>query len=240
MRQPAEERRRIGLVVDDNPALIKFIVMALEDQLVLRSARCVAEARRVLGEVTPDLLILDVRLGKEDGLDFLAQFRQESLAPVLLITGNGSEAVAAQALELRANAYLAKPFSVDTLRAKIAALLAEGPRPEHLAERARALIERRFAEPLSAPEIAERLGVKPRRLLEVFEARFGQTPMQYLREVRLRRAQDLLVATALPVAEIAGQVGFQHASYLDRTFKREFHATPVEFRRSHAPALSVA
>jgi YesN/AraC family two-component response regulator len=235
MRERSENRRRIGVVVDDDPALLKFIVMALTDQLTLRGARSVAEAREVLREITADLLILDIQLGKEDGLEFLAKIRQESLVPVLLITGHGSEAVAAKSLELRANAYLAKPFTVAALREKVSAILAEGPRPEHLAERARALIDTLVSAPIAAADIADRLAVKPRRLLEVFQARFGRTPMQYLREVRLRRAQNLLVGTHLAVAEIAAQVGFQRASYFDLTFKREFGVTPVEFRRMHVP-----
>jgi len=239
VRRPKTARRHSGrsiiLVVEDEAGIRQPIISALQAEYAVHGAGSAAEARAVLSGLAPDLLVLDIHLVDGSGLDLLAELRQRSTAAVLLMTGHRSETVAARAVELRANAYLAKPFSLEALRAKVAALLAEGPRVEHLAERARGLLEAALAESLTAGDIAARLGVKPRRLLAVFRARFAQTPVQYLRRVRLQRARALLVATELPVADIAARVGFQYASYFNRSFRREFGVTPVEFRRHHIP-----
>lgn len=234
MSEPARPQPRYNiLIVDDEPVVLKITATALQGQYVVYTARNQAEARAVLADFEPHLLILDVRLGVENGLQILAEFRQRSLAPVLVVTGHGSEAVAADALQLRANAYLPKPFSIDELRTQVAALLAQGPRPEHLAERARALMDMMLRQPLSTTVLAERLGTDPRQLVRVFRERFGRTPMEYLRQARLQRAQELLLTTRESIEAIGSEVGFSYANYFARAFRREFGVSPVAFRRAY-------
>jgi two-component system, response regulator YesN len=234
---PGRERRwaRI-LIVDDDIRVLETMVRALDDRYTVAGVGTAVAARAHLQGKAPNLLILDVRLGEEDGLTLLAEFRRRSVAPVLLVTGHGSEEVLARALELRANAYLAKPFGAPTLRARVEHLLAEGARPEHLAERARAHIETLVEVPVSAADIAAHLDVAPDRLLAVFRERFGRTPIAYLREVRLRCAKELLLTTDLPIAAVAVRAGFRDAQYLDRVFGRRFGMTPQAFRRAHLPS----
>ncbi len=221
------------LAVDDDPDIRQAISLALHDRYAVHVAATAKEARALLATIRPDLLILDVQLEDDDGLNVLAEFRKGSSVPVLMITGHGSEAVAAQAVNLRASAYLVKPFTLEALQGQIMKLLAEGPRPEHVAERARDLLDDIYAEQVGAEQIAERLGVKPRHLLGAFGDRFGRTPMQYLREVRIRRAQELLLSTPLPVSDIAVQTGFRDVTYFDRVFKQQVGLSPGEFRRTH-------
>ncbi len=230
---PPLETRRVLLIVDDDPAILNTLSLALERTHTVHTPTSAREARDRLRELTPDLPILDINLGDEGGLNILAEFRQASAAPVLIITGHGSEAAAIRALHLRANAYLQKPFALSTLRTQVAELPAEGPRPEHLAERGRQVIETLVEQPVSAADVAERLGVNPRHLLTAFRARFGRTPMQHLREIRLQRAEHLLLTTTLLVSEVAVRAGFRDAAYFDRAFKRALGITPLEFRRTH-------
>jgi len=231
-------KRRTVLAVDDDPAVLTLITLALNGSYTVHHALNATEARERLGRIAPDLFILNDRLGDEDGLTLLAEFRQVSTAPALLITGHGSEAVAVQALHLRANAYMQKPFTLTALRTQVAALLAEGPRPEHLAERAQQVIDSLAEQHVSAADVARRLGVSLRSLLFAFRARFGRTPTQYLRDVRLRRAQQLLLTTDLSIAEVAVRTGFRDASYFDRAFKKRFGVTPLIFRRTHVAESS--
>jgi two-component system, response regulator YesN len=226
-------KRHLVLAVDDEPDVLAAIVSVLEASHTVYTARSGTEARTVLAQCLPDLLILDVQLGDADGLQLLAEFRMRSAAPVLIVTGQGSEEVAGRAVRLRANDYLRKPFSPSELRERVDALLAAGPRPEHLAERARSLIDSLLRQQVSATDVADRLEVPPRQLLRVFRDRFGRTPTEYLREARLQRAQELLLATDLPIAQIASEIGFRYLSYFDRAFGREFNMSPAEFRRSH-------
>lgn len=233
-------RRYLVLAVDDEPEILTAIVSALEGSCAVYTARSGAEARAVLAQCQPDLLILDVRLSDVDGLHLLAEVRRRSAVPALIITGQGGEEVAVRAIRHRANDYLSKPFTPSELRERVEALLAAGPTPEHLAERARSLIDSLLRQQVSAADLAERLGVEPRRLLRVFRERFGRTPIAYLREARLQRAQELLLTTSLGVAQIAAEVGFRYPSYFGRAFQEEYGMTPLEFRRTHRlqPALA--
>jgi AraC family transcriptional activator of mtrCDE len=65
---------------------------------------------------------------------------------------------------------------------------------------------------------------------EQFMELFGRTPMAFVRDVRLRRAADLLRRTDLPVATIARQVGFSSRSHFSRAFRDQFGASPRQFR----------
>lgn len=238
LHTPASRVARTVLVVDDEVSAVKLITMTLARRYRVRGVHTLAEGRDALRAEAPDLLILDVRLGEEDGLELLAEFRRSSRAPVLLMTGFGSEAVAARALDLHVDGYLRKPFDLSELRVKVDALLAEGPHTEHLAERARSLIDRIATESLTAGELAERLGVKPGHLMVAFRERYGQTPMQYLRAVRLARARELLLTTRLSVTEVAARVGFREVAYFDRSFKQHSGVTPLEYRTSSGRSAS--
>ncbi|MET9931974.1 MULTISPECIES: AraC family transcriptional regulator [unclassified Streptomyces] len=86
---------------------------------------------------------------------------------------------------------------------------------------------------LSVRECAERIGVTPGHLNEVVRAATGRTPAALLRQERVREAQRLLVATALPVRQVAARVGFEDAAYFCRFFRREVGRSPGRFRKDH-------
>jgi transcriptional regulator GlxA family with amidase domain len=64
---------------------------------------------------------------------------------------------------------------------------------------------------------------------------FNRPPMDYLRDVRLRRAAQLLCRDDLSVDEVASKVGFSSRSHFSHTFREHFGASPVAFRGSHTP-----
>jgi AraC-like DNA-binding protein len=67
---------------------------------------------------------------------------------------------------------------------------------------------------------------------EAFSATFGQTPIAFLRDVRLRRAAVLLRRGNAPVAAVAGQVGFSSRSHFSRAFQAQFGMSPTDFRKA--------
>jgi AraC-like DNA-binding protein len=101
--------------------------------------------------------------------------------------------------------------------------------------RALALIEERYAEPLTVAELARSAGMGVSRFHEQFRRETGQTPAERLAATRLDRAADLLRDTRLPIAEIALAVGFSDQSALTRSFRRRRGTTPAALR-AEAPA----
>lgn len=97
-------------------------------------------------------------------------------------------------------------------------------------ERARRLIEERFASPLSLTGIASAVGVHPVHLARQFRASQGCTVGEYIRRVRVGFARRELEMTDKPIVEIAHSAGFFDQSQLTKTFKRLTGRTPAAYR----------
>ncbi len=96
--------------------------------------------------------------------------------------------------------------------------------------RALAMIEARYAEPLSVAALAREAGIGVSRFHATFRRETGDTPADRLAATRLDRAEDLLRETRLSIAEIALAVGFSDQSALTRSFRRRRGTTPAAFR----------
>jgi DNA-binding response OmpR family regulator len=121
------------LVVEDDPAILR----GLSDNLRLESYDVVTAADgeagdRLAHEAHPDLIVLDLMLPKLSGYELCRKLRSEGLTtPILMLTARGEEADRVLGLDLGADDYVTKPFSVRELLARIRALLrrAHPPRP---------------------------------------------------------------------------------------------------------------
>lgn len=134
------------LAVDDDPLVRQLIVNYLGDHDLRVSAveggREMA-ARMARGPV--DLVLLDLRLPGEDGLQLVRQIRERSKVPVIILTGVNEEADRVMGLELGADDYLTKPFSPRELLARIRALLRRARMHESLSSNLASVRAYRFA-----------------------------------------------------------------------------------------------
>jgi two-component system, OmpR family, response regulator len=113
------------LVVDDDPTMRNMVVNYL-DKYHMRavSASGRQEMTRHFAESEPNLIILDLRLGEEDGLDLLREIRSRSDVPVIITTGHRRDEIdRVVGLELGADDYVTKPFGLRELLARIRAVL---------------------------------------------------------------------------------------------------------------------
>ena len=123
------------LAVDDDPSVRQMIADYLTDNDVrvttLASGRDIGE---VMVRETIDLVILDLRLPGEDGMQIARKLREESDLPIIMLTGRKDEADRVMGLELGADDYLTKPFSPRELLARIRALLRRSRSRETVAD----------------------------------------------------------------------------------------------------------
>ncbi len=113
------------------------------------------------------------------------------------------------------------------------ALLASPPPVPHgaHADRARAWLEEHYREPVSVADVAAGVGLSVRQLQEVVRVRFGLTPVQLLREIRLERARELLSSGVAPtVAAAAMDVGCAHLGRFAAAYRQRFGELPSETR----------
>ena len=113
------------VVIDDDPTLREMVIKYLDDNDVpTRSASSRAEFNRLFAGLLPSLIILDLRLGQDDGLDLLREIRSQSDVPIIITTGHRSDEIdRIVGLELGADDYIVKPFSLRELLARVRAIL---------------------------------------------------------------------------------------------------------------------
>ena len=113
------------IVVDDDPSLRQMLTRYLEEHsLLVKAVSSRTELNRHFGGAEPSLIILDLRLGQDDGLDLLRDIRSSSDVPVIVMTGHRPDEIdRIVGLELGADDYLVKPFSPRELLARIRAVL---------------------------------------------------------------------------------------------------------------------
>jgi len=112
------------LVVDDHSEVLELVKRALErDDHVVFTALSVVEARREIAREAPELLVLDLGLPDGSGQDLCRELRASgNEAPILVLTARGAVASRVGSLDAGADDFLAKPFAVAELRARVRAL----------------------------------------------------------------------------------------------------------------------
>ena len=112
------------LALDDDPAIRQLVADYLvQNELRVTTVASGRELAAVMASETIDLVVLDVRLQGEDGMQIARKLRDESVIPILMLTGRAEEADRVMGLELGADDYLTKPFSPREQLARIRALL---------------------------------------------------------------------------------------------------------------------
>jgi DNA-binding response OmpR family regulator len=112
------------LALDDDPAVRELVADYLgQNELRVTAVASGKELAAVMARDTVDLVVLDLRLPGEDGLQIARRLREQSAIPILMLTGRAEEADRVMGLELGADDYLTKPFSPRELLARIRALL---------------------------------------------------------------------------------------------------------------------
>jgi two-component system, OmpR family, KDP operon response regulator KdpE len=112
------------LVADDEPRITKLVSMALTDEgFRVVTASGGVEALAKAEEVRPDIVLLDIVMPDLDGIEVMRQIRERRSVPVILLTAKGSASDKAKGLDLGADDYVAKPFHLDELAARVRAVL---------------------------------------------------------------------------------------------------------------------
>ncbi len=121
---PAPKQPHHILVVDDDPALRELLLAYLaENDLRVTAVASGVDMLTVFDSEAIDLVVLDLRLPGEDGMQLTRQLRERAAVPIVLLTGKAEEADRVMGLELGADDYVTKPFSPRELLARIRAVL---------------------------------------------------------------------------------------------------------------------
>jgi DNA-binding response OmpR family regulator len=124
------------LLVDDEDAIQTLLTYPLErDGYRVVQARDGDEALRRFGDESFDLVVLDIMLPKVDGLEVCRRLRAESTVPIIMLTARDDELDKVLGLELGADDYITKPFSIREFRSRVRALLRRAATPHNAGRR---------------------------------------------------------------------------------------------------------
>ncbi|MDE6157630.1 MAG: helix-turn-helix domain-containing protein, partial [Muribaculaceae bacterium] len=211
---------------------------------------------RLASKYTPDLIICDVMMPVMDGLECCRRLKTEvstSHIPVLMLTACSMDEQRARGYDNGADGYLSKPFNAGVLKARCNSLIenrkriinspadpsskAAVPAPtagdidNEFYRRFADIINERMADPdLSIDSLAAEMGLGRSQLYRKIKSLTNYTPVEVLRNLRLKRSRDLLVKTQKSISEVGYEVGFSTPAYFTRCFKEAYGETPSELR----------
>ncbi|CAB4243678.1 AraC family transcriptional regulator (fragment) [Methylacidimicrobium sp. AP8] len=107
------------------------------------------------------------------------------------------------------------------------------PHGDSVVRKAQELLSQDLAEPMALPQLAAACGVSPRTLLRRFRTALGRSPGEYLQELRIEKAKDLLERTDRTVEEIVAAVGYDDSRSFRRLFRHRMGISPKRYRRRY-------
>lgn len=246
------------LVIDDVPEDIRSLLMLLRTQPWRLSLATDSRQgyQRALA-LRPDLILLDVRMPQMDGFT-LGRLLRESPAtariPIIYLTSAGALEERLEGLSLGGVDYVLKSCAPEEVLARIRIHLqlgwreAAAPAPASQApldddalilRAAMRLINQSLEELPSLADIARKVGTHDKRLSSIFREHLGSTVFAYVRDARIRRAQELLADSAMSMQDIAELVGFRSACNFTTAFRERQGMTPSQFRQQMRDSSSV-
>jgi two-component system KDP operon response regulator KdpE len=121
------------LVVEDDLRLARAVTISLRARgYHVRAASTASQARAVVEELVPDVIVLDLGLPDLDGTDLIRWLRTWTDVPIVVLSGRSESTDKVDALDLGADDYVTKPFEIDELLARLRALVRRAPTgPDH-------------------------------------------------------------------------------------------------------------
>lgn len=250
--------RRI-LVVEDNDELRSYLVSSLSSIYNVQACANGKEALMIIKEFWPELVLSDIMMPEMRGDELCVAIKSDietSHIPVLLLTALGEENNILDGLSIGADEYLIKPFSVKILRANIANLLANREllrmRYANLdiektmvpsangtnsldwkfISNAKKIVEKNINNPeFSVDMLCESSGMSRTSFYCKLKALTGQSPTEFIRVMRLKRATELLKEGGYAINEIADMVGFSETKYFREVFKKYYKMSPSRYAK---------
>lgn len=257
MQTLEQDERYIILIVEDEAPIRQLLRNLLSDIYIIYEAANGREAMACMTKVIPHLIISDIMMEDMDGLELCKKVKNipdTCHIPFLLLSARGSVDQQHEGYEAGADAYLPKPFHNQHVLGRIQQLL-ENRKRLHDYFRNKALpgvevpqgmndTDREFLEKLvgfitadisdaglDASRLEASMAMSRMQLYRKIKTISGMTPAEFIRNIRLQKAAELLETTRLTVSEIFFQTGFNNQSYFFREFKKKYTCSPNDYRR---------
>lgn len=253
------DTRPVILLAEDNDEFRSFMLGELSEHYRVVGVADGSQALAQAKAIDPAIIVSDVMMPVMDGIELTRAIKTDietSHIPVVLLTAHANEANETVGYEAGADAYISKPFNMHVLLTRISNLIEQqhgrwekfekhlevNPSEisitspdEELIEKALKCVEEHIDDTeFSVDTLSEGLAMSKATLYRKLQAITGQTPNNFIRTIRLKRAAQMLRTSSLSVSEIAYRTGFSVPKYFSRLFKEEFGVLPTDYRKTES------
>ncbi|HEY5463858.1 MAG TPA: two-component regulator propeller domain-containing protein [Hanamia sp.] len=252
--KPIDSTRPVVLLVEDNKEILNYIQNELADKYNVITAADGQDAIHVLENENVHIVVSDIMMPVMDGIELCKKIKndfQHSHIPIILITAKNSLQSKIEGLEVGADAYIEKPFSLDHLQAQINNLFsnrniiknyfAQSPLThikgiacsnadkdflEHLNN---AIYERITDTQLDVDHLSTIMNMSKATLYRKIKGLSDLTPNELINLTRLKKAAELLSSGEYKINEVAYMIGYSMPTNFSRDFQKQFGMSPSTF-----------
>ena len=260
---PSQVKTKL-IFIDDDKELLSYLVEEFEPFYKIYQASNGKDAWDLIHNIHPDMIVSDVNMPEMNGWELCKAIKTDlnySHIPVILLTVEDSDSSREQGYECGADSYLEKPISLNILHTRIQNIL-------RMREKARIKYQKSFsAEPgelittsmdeqflKKTLEVVEKnidnpdfdndsfcreLGVSNTQLYKKLKSLLGLSASEFIKDIRLKRAAQLLKMNGKNISEVAYMCGFGDPKYFSKCFKKQFGVNPKRFPRHFQKSLQV-
>lgn len=251
--------KEVLLLIDDNPEILKYLQNILSNDYNILFAHNGSEGIEKAINSVPDLIISDVMMPKKSGIDLCSQLKENqatSHIPIILLTAKDNEESINIGYDKGADDYIAKPFNTKILQTRIKNLINNRSilkkyftknvvlnnkiskkhkklltkEQEFLNFLKNTILEQISDEEMNVNSISKTIGMSRTSLFRKIKALTGLNINEYIRQVKIRKAAQLIEEDGLTISQAAYHVGFSNAKYFRKIFKEEFGKLPSELQ----------
>ena len=253
------------LIVEDNDELRNYLFQSFSPIYNVQVCNNGKEALTIVKQFWPGLILSDIMMPEMRGDELCIAIKNDietSHIPVVLLTALGDEKNILEGLHIGADEYIVKPFSINILKASIANLLANRAllrkryanleinteeEPSTTTTCSNSLdwkfmsnVKRHIEENMDNPDftvdvLCSLLNMSRTSFYSKLKALTGQAPADFVRNIRLKHAAELLKEGKYSVTEVAERTGFCDGKYFREVFKKYFNVSPSQYAKGDTP-----
>ncbi|MCM4151735.1 hybrid sensor histidine kinase/response regulator [Arenibacter sp. N53] len=241
------------LIVEDNGELRSYLRNELKNQYKILLAKNGKEGLELAKSALPDIIISDVIMPEMDGFEFCKKIKGDirtSHIPLLMLTAKARIDDRMEGIETGADAYMVKPFDLRLLKLRLSQLvtsrqlifnkyfsvISDVPVNKNTTsldkdfiEKVLNYINKNLDDPdLSVEALASHLNLSRSQFYRKIKALTNQTANEFLRNIRIERAKQIIENGNTNISEVCYKVGFSTPSYFTKCFKEHFGILPTE------------
>lgn len=246
------------LIIDDNTELLSIMKDVFRERYMVLTAMDGLQAWDKLKNNEVDVIICDIMLPDINGWELCARIKKDlrfNHIPVIILTAKNGIEDRVASYEAGADGYIAKPFELKILFARVDNLIRSSKmlqiafrREENISLESLAYpsVDKKFLESIihsveqhleesefDLEQLSIEMNMSKSTLYRKIKSMTGMTPLEFVRNIKMKRACMMLLSRTRNISEIAYSLGFSSPKYFTKCFKDEYDITPSEYLQKH-------